>query len=175
MNIPNLLTIFRLFLIPIFVLVFFSSSPNNLLLSIFVFFVAGFTDILDGYIARKYKLVTDWGAAADPLADKLMLITVLTCLVLQNYLPLWVLLIILGKECFMIITGLLLYRKGTVIPSNIFGKISTVFFYLSIFVFAFHEVVGKYLIFLSVLFALVALINYSFFYMSNHKGLLTKK
>ena len=175
MNIPNLLTIFRLFLIPIFVLVFFSGSPSNLVLSLCVFLIAGFTDILDGYIARKYKLVTDWGTIADPLADKLMLLTVLTCLVLLHFLPLWVLLIILVKECFMIIIGLLLYRKGTVIPSNIFGKLSTMFFYLAIFIFAFYEAIGKYLIYLAVLFALVALTNYTFFYMRNHKGALTKK
>lgn len=175
MNVPNLLTVFRLFLIPIFVLVFFSNSPSNLLLSICIFFLAGFTDVLDGYIARKYKLVTDWGTIADPFADKLMLLTVLTCLVLGHYLPLWVLMIILAKEGFMIIVGILLYRKGTVIPSNIFGKLSTIFFYLSIFIFTFHEIIGRYLIYLAVLFALVALTNYSFFYMTNHKGALSKR
>lgn len=175
MNVPNLLTVFRLFLIPIFMIVFFSGSPSNLLLSICIFFLAGFTDVLDGYIARKYKLVTDWGTIADPFADKLMLLTVLTCLVIGHYLPLWVLVIILAKEGFMIIVGILLYRKGTVIPSNIFGKLSTIFFYLSIFIFTFHETIGKYLIYLAVLFALVALTNYSFFYMRNHKGTLTKK
>ena len=138
MNVPNLLTVFRLFLVPIFVVVFFSSSPSNLLLSICIFLLAGLTDILDGYIARKYKLVTDWGTIADPFADKLMLLTVLACLVLRHYLPLWVLLIIVAKEGFMIIAGILLYRKGTVIPSNIFGKLSTIFFYLSIFIFTFN-------------------------------------
>ena len=175
MNVPNLLTVFRLFLIPIFVLVFFLSSPPNLLLSVCVFLLAGFTDVLDGFIARKYKLVTDWGTVADPFADKLMLITVLTCLVLAHYLPLWVLLVILCKEGFMIIVGLRLYKKGTVIPSNVFGKLSTIFFYLSIFIFSFNELTGKYLIYLAVLFALVALVNYAFFYMKNHKGELRKK
>ena len=175
MNVPNLLTIFRLFLIPIFVLVFFSNLPSSLLLSICIFLLAGVTDILDGYIARKYKLITAWGTVADPFADKLMLLTVLTCMVLGNYLPPWVLIIVLAKESFMIMFGILLYKKGTIIPSNIFGKLSTIFFYLSIFVFAFYEDIGKHLIYLSVLFALVALTNYSFFYMKNHKGTLSKK
>jgi len=131
--------------------------------------------VLDGYIARKYELITDWGTIADPFADKLMLLTVLTCLVFGQYLPLWVLLIILAKEGFMIIVGILLYRKGTVIPSKIFGKLSTVFFYLSIFIFSFNEVIGKYLIYLAVVFALFTLINYTFFYMTNHKGTLSKR
>ena len=175
MNIPNSLTVFRLFLIPVFILVFFLSSPTNLLLSVCVYLLAGLTDVLDGFIARKFNLITDWGKAADPFADKLMLLTVLACLVVGHYLPLWVLLIVLFKESLMIIVGLRLYKKGTVIPSNIFGKLSTIFFYLSISVFTFNEIIGKYLIYIAVLFTLVALTNYALFYMKNHKGELSRK
>jgi cardiolipin synthase len=153
-------------------MVFFSSYEHNLLLSICIFLLAGITDILDGYIARKYQLITQWGTVLDPLADKLMLLTVLSCLVVASYLPLWVILIVLSKDAFMIVAGILLYRKGTIIPSNIFGKLSTIFFYFSIFIFTFDEPSGKILIYLAVLFTLVALINYSLFYMKNHKGTL---
>lgn len=169
MNIPNILTIFRLLLIPIFVIVFTSPDSNSLLLSIMVFLVAGFTDFLDGYIARKYKLITKAGIVLDPLADKLMLITVLTCLVLKSYIPSWILIVIACKEIFMILCGVFLYKKGTVIPSNIFGKLSTLFFYISIFILAFDKSIGKYLLYFSVASAIVALINYTFVYANNKK------
>jgi cardiolipin synthase len=67
MNIPNILTLFRLFLIPIFILLFFSNIFNYLFYSVLIFLVAGITDILDGYIARKYSLITKLGTVLDPL------------------------------------------------------------------------------------------------------------
>jgi cardiolipin synthase (CMP-forming) len=170
MNIPNILTIFRLILIPIFVSIFFSHSSNSLLYSIIIFLLAGFTDFLDGYLARKYKLITKAGIVLDPLADKLMLITVLTCLVLNMYIPIWVLIIIAAKEAFMIFCGVFLYKKGIVISSNIFGKASTILFYISIFTLIFNEAAAMYLLYVSVATALIALINYSIIYMRNKKS-----
>jgi cardiolipin synthase len=170
MNIPNILTVFRLILIPIFIFTFFSNSPHSFLYSIFIFLLAGLTDFLDGYIARKYKLVTKAGIVLDPLADKLMLITVLTCLVIKTYIPLWVLIIITTKELFMIFCGIFLYKKGTVIPSNIFGKASTIFFYISIFLLVFSKAIGKFLLYISVATALTALVNYFFIYKKNKKA-----
>jgi len=172
MNVPNILTVFRLILIPIFILVFFSSLQHSLILSIAIFVLAGLTDVLDGYIARKYELVTDWGTVVDPLADKLILLTVLTCLVVSNYIPLWILIIVLAKEALMIIMGVLLYNKGTVIPSNIFGKATTCFFYLAILIFSFNKDIGLYLIYLSVGATILALISYGIGYQLNHKGSL---
>jgi cardiolipin synthase len=149
---------------------FFSSSSNNLLYSIFIFLLAGLTDFLDGYIARKYKLITKTGVVLDPLADKLMLIAVLTCLVIGSYIPIAVLLIITFKEVFMIFCGILMYKRGTVIPSNIFGKAATILFYISIFILAFNESTGTYLLYISVAVALTALINYSIIYSKNKKA-----
>lgn len=169
MNLPNILTIIRLMLIPVFVVMFFSHSTNNLVYSISIFLFAGFTDFLDGYLARKYKLVTKMGAVLDPLADKLMLITVLSCLVIKAYIPIWVLIIIAAKELFMIFCGMFLYKKGTVIPSNKFGKISTILFYISIFILSFNGDLGMFLLYISVASAVVALINYSVLYTKNKK------
>ena len=174
MNVPNILTLFRLILIPVFILIFFSNLTHNFLFAMLIFLVAGATDFLDGYIARKYKLVTDWGTILDPLADKLMLLTVLTCLVISAYIPLWVLMVVLGKDLFMIVMGIILYTKGTIIPSNIFGKVSTIFFYLSILIFTFNEAFGLYLIYISVASAILALSNYLVVYSRNHKGTLKK-
>ncbi|MCM8711411.1 CDP-diacylglycerol--glycerol-3-phosphate 3-phosphatidyltransferase [Clostridium sp. SYSU_GA19001] len=170
MNIPNILTIFRLLLIPAFVIVFKNSpSNNNLALSTIVFLIAGFTDFLDGYIARKYNLVTKIGIVLDPLADKLMLMTVLTCLVIKSYIPLWILIVIACKEIFMIFCGVFLYKKGTVIPSNKLGKLSTIFFYVSIVILVFNKTAGKFLLYFSVASALIALVNYTFVYKKGKK------
>lgn len=164
MNIPNLLTLFRMFLIPIFILMFFSNINNSFAYSIYIFFIAGFTDVLDGYIARKHNLITKWGTVLDPLADKLMLITVLACLTLKKLIPSSVLIVVTMKEAAMIIAGVVLYNKNFIIPSNIFGKISTVIFYLAILVLSFNILYGKYLLYLAVISALVAFCNYSILY-----------
>lgn len=175
MNIPNMLTVFRLILIPVFILVFFSSITNSLIYAIFIFIISGITDVLDGHIARKYNLVTDWGTIVDPLADKLFLLTVLTCLVVAKYIPIWILAILLCKEGFLILTATILYNKGIIIPANIFGKAATCSFYISIFVFSFNKTAGIYLIYMAVAFEILALINYTILYFKKHKGALTGK
>lgn len=172
MNIPNLLTIFRLLLIPSFAVVFFSGSQHSLLYAVLIFFAAGITDILDGFIARKYNLITKTGMLLDPLADKLMLITVLSCLVVKNYVPFWTLVVIAGKDIFMIFSGLILYTNNTVIPSNIFGKVTTALFYLVILVMVFdkNRMIYPYLLYIAVASAIAALINYSVIYYKGRHG-----
>jgi cardiolipin synthase (CMP-forming) len=160
MNIPNSITLFRLFLIPVFVLVFFSSISHSLIISIVIFGIAGATDILDGYIARKYNLVTKWGTVFDPLADKMMLITALTCLAIYNYAPVWILLVVAGKELLMIVSATFLYRQDIIIPSNSFGKSSTVLFYLSILLLSISLRFGGYLLYAAVLSSVISLGNY---------------
>lgn len=169
MNIPNILTLFRLFLIPVFVLFFFSSIDNNLVIAISIFLLAGATDVLDGYIARKYNLVTKWGMVIDPLADKLMLLTVLICLSIKGYIPLLIVILVAVKDSLMIISGLFLFKKDTVIPANIFGKASTFLFYLSIFILPINKPIANIAIKIAVVSAFVALINYSIIYLKNRK------
>ena len=108
MNIPNILTAIRFFLIPVFCIVYFSSINNQFMISIIIFLISGITDVLDGYIARKYDMVTKWGTLLDPLADKLMLLTVLFCLSRTHVIPIWIFILILAKEGLMILGGLLL-------------------------------------------------------------------
>ena len=169
MNVPNILTLFRLFLIPVFVFIFFSGMTNSLLYSIFVFLIAGFTDILDGYIARKYNMITKWGTVLDPLADKLMLLSVLTCLVIVDLAPVWVLIIIAAKEVFMIVAGTILYKANSIMPSNFFGKISTLLFYISIFILAFDVRIGDYFLYIAVASSIIAFINYFILYHNKKK------
>ncbi|MBE6065628.1 CDP-diacylglycerol--glycerol-3-phosphate 3-phosphatidyltransferase [Clostridium cochlearium] len=171
MNIPNILTLFRMFLIPIFVIIFFSNIKNNLFYSICIFLLAGITDILDGYIARKYNLITKWGIVLDPLADKLMLLTVLFCLSSSNIIPTWILIIVSLKEFVMIIVGGILYNKDFIIPSNKFGKLSTFMFYISIFFLIFNKDLSRYLLNLSVAIAIVTFLNYLLIYIKKKKNI----
>ncbi len=129
-NIPNMLTLLRLLIVP--VLGYFL-YVGEYLPAMFLFAFGGFTDVLDGYIARKYNLITKWGKFFDPLADKLMQITALVFLVLHNFIPIIVLIVVIIKESLMLAGGIMLYRRGkTVIGANWYGKLATVIFYFAI-------------------------------------------
>lgn len=110
------------------------------------------------------------GVVLDPLADKLMLITVLTCLVIKAYIPIWMLIIIACKEVFMIFCGMFLYKKGTIIPSNIFGKLGTILFYISIIVLSVNLTLGISLLYISIIAAIVAFVNYLLVYKEKTKN-----
>ncbi len=129
MNLPNKLTLLRILLIPVFIL--FASNqniPNNLLFAGAVFAVASFTDFLDGSIARKYNLVTDFGKFADPLADKLLTTTAFLYMMLDGVCHPVVLVLILMRE--FAVSGVRMIaaggKSGKVIAANIWGKIKTV-------------------------------------------------
>ncbi|MDE6664221.1 MAG: CDP-diacylglycerol--glycerol-3-phosphate 3-phosphatidyltransferase [Lachnospiraceae bacterium] len=128
MNLPNKLTMFRVILIPFFVvflLVDITSADNWIALAIFI--IASLTDFLDGKIARKYNLVTNFGKFMDPLADKLLVCSALVCLVELERIPAWVVIIIIARE--FIISGfrLIASDNGVVIASSYYGKFKTTF------------------------------------------------
>ena len=126
-NIANLLTLFRLILIiPVLILVYFDTKITSLISAI-LFVIAAITDVLDGYIARKYNLITTVGKLIDPLADKLLIISVLIILVKLNRVPVIFPLIIIARE--FTITGLraIASTHGIVISANQFGKDKTFF------------------------------------------------
>lgn len=164
MNIPNILTTIRFFLIPIFVVVFYSPLNDSVLYATLIFALAGLTDFLDGYLARKYNMVTKWGIAMDPLADKLMLLTVLICFTSRGYLPIWVIIVVGIKEILMIFGALFLYysEDKKLIPANKFGKVATISFYIAILSVAFKisETISFLLVLVAVVLTLIAFINY---------------
>lgn len=164
MNIPNILTIIRMVLIPFFVFLFFSEIPNNLTFAFIVFFIAGLTDVLDGYIARKYDMVSDIGKVLDPLADKMMLISVLICLASTNLVPLWILMIMMLKELVMVYGGVYLYfsKVPVIIPSNQYGKIGTLLFYFAItmVLLKVNDTITSYALYCAVIIAVVAFFSY---------------
>lgn len=127
---PNILTIIRLLLVPVFIFLFFSQIENGHIYALLIFLAAGLTDLADGYIARKYNAVSKIGIVLDPLADKLMLITALICLEIYGIVPLWVLIIMIFIEGIQILAGIYLYfsKERNVIPANKFGKTATLLF-----------------------------------------------
>jgi cardiolipin synthase len=170
MNIPNILTIIRILLIPVFCIVYFSHTYHSFILAVLVFLAAGITDILDGYIARKYNLKTELGAILDPLADKLMITTVLFCLYYDSIIPLWIFILILVKEIIMIAFAAGMVKKyKQVIHANYSGKAATLLFYISICMMIFSESIGRYIIYIAVAAALYALANYIMEYLHFNK------
>ena len=132
--VPNTLTIIRFLLIPAIVISIFS---ENYILAAALFTISGITDIADGFIARKFNLVSNFGKLMDPLADKLTQIATLTSLVLAGVLPkfgYWILGIVLLKEFIMICGASFLYGKDVVVYSKWYGKLATVMFFIAIIV-----------------------------------------
>lgn len=131
MNLPNKLTLFRVILIPFFVVCLYLSeatwNDGWLYGSLVIFIVASLTDLLDGKIARKYNLVTNFGKFMDPLADKLLVSAALICFVEMELLPAWFVLIIISRE--FIISGFRLVASdsGVVIAASMWGKVKTTF------------------------------------------------
>ena len=129
-NVPNILTIFRLFLIPFIVI---SVLTSNFAVAIIIFTISAFTDILDGFIAKKFNFITDLGKLLDPLADKLTQISILLSLTILKIIPIWILIIVFIKEAFLVTGASFLYsKKDVVVYSKWYGKLATVLFYLAI-------------------------------------------
>ncbi len=126
MNLPNKLTILRVIMVPLMVLFLvldFGKTGDYIALAIFC--LASFTDYLDGHLARKNHLVTDFGKFMDPLADKLLVGSAAICLVEQGLLPAWMVCVLIGRE--FVISGfrLVAAENGVVIAASIWGKLKT--------------------------------------------------
>ena len=128
-HIPNILTIIRFLLIPIILIYIFT---GNYILALIVFTISALTDIADGFIARKFNLISNFGKLMDPLADKLTQIATLTSLVIIHIIPIWILIIVISKEFIMICGASFLYGKDVVVYSKWYGKLSTVLLYIAI-------------------------------------------
>lgn len=124
MSIPNILTIIRLCMMPIFLVVYFLPVPTAKIWAMIILAFAFLTDVLDGYIARKFNQVSNLGKILDPLADKAMQITVYICLAFSNHALIWLVAVVFSKDIIMGIGAFLLYRQNIVISANWFGKVS---------------------------------------------------
>lgn len=135
MNLPNKLTTLRVIMIPFFVFFLLWQNGENYtfrMIALALFIIASLTDLLDGKIARKYNLVTNFGKFMDPLADKLLVCSALICLIELNALPAWMVIIIISRE--FIISGfrLIASDNGVVIAASYWGKYKTTFQMVSV-------------------------------------------
>lgn len=135
MNVPNALTILRLFLVPIFVFTYMlSGDTTTRVVAASIFVLASATDVLDGYIARKYNKITDFGKLADPVADKLMQLCAIGCLAFSGRISMWILAVFAFKETVLILGGLNLLKEKFVVQSKWSGKIATVILFICVVV-----------------------------------------
>ncbi len=131
MNLPNVLSVFRLCLVPVFVLVYFSNIKYSGVFAVLIYGIAALSDVLDGKIARKYNMTSTLGKILDPLGDKLMTFAVLVCITIDRVVPLWAIIVFVIKECLMGIGGFIVYKRvSDMPPSNYFGKCSTIVFFI---------------------------------------------
>ena len=166
MNLPNKLTMLRILLIPVFmVFVELDSLPGHMLWAFAVFVAASLTDMIDGKIARKYSLITDFGKFMDPLADKLLVCSAMICMIELGRLPAWIVIIIIARE--FIISGfrLIAAENGVVIAANYWGKFKTVSQMIMIILLILHfggifAVLEQIFIWLSLALTVISLITY---------------
>lgn len=125
MNLPNKLTLLRMILVPVFVVVLYLGFPYNNLVALLVFILASLTDLLDGKIARKYHLVTDFGKFMDPIADKLLVTAALLVFVDWHTMPAWVVIVVIAREFIVSALRLVAASNGRVIAAGWSGKVKT--------------------------------------------------
>ena len=128
MNLPNKLTILRVILIPVFLVFLMADiTPYDKWIALAIFIIASLTDLLDGKIARKYNLVTNFGKFMDPLADKLLVCSAMIALVGMDRIPSWIVIVIIARE--FVISGFRLVASdnGVVIAASYWGKFKTTF------------------------------------------------
>lgn len=134
MNLPNVLTLVRFFLIPIYLWAFYGTTSTHKVIALLVLLLAGATDILDGYIARRFHWQTQVGQLLDPLADKLMMVAVLFSLIQSNRVPWLVAGLLVLRDATMICGAAFFYFQGkkAVPKANVWGKTTTLFYYTAI-------------------------------------------
>lgn len=177
MNLPNKLTVLRVLMIPFFVVFMLMDIVPGMdkWIALAIFVIASLTDLLDGKIARKYNLVTNFGKFMDPLADKLLVSSAMICLVEMGRLPAWIVIIIISRE--FIISGFRLVASdsGIVIAASYWGKFKTVFQMVMVIVMIMDlgpsfAMVETILIYVALILTVISLIDY----VAKNKEVLTK-
>ncbi|HET6466652.1 MAG TPA: CDP-diacylglycerol--glycerol-3-phosphate 3-phosphatidyltransferase [Nitrospiria bacterium] len=168
MNLPNLITLLRIFLIPVFILVFLTPTGPRSLAAAIIFFVASLTDLMDGYLARRWEQITKLGKFLDPIADKFLVLTALIMLVDFHRVSSWIAIVIIGRE--LAVTGLraIASSSGIVIAADEAGKykmvIQTISIGLLILEFKFghfdFHVWGTFLLWISMILAILSGVQY---------------
>ncbi len=167
MNLPNKLTVLRIIMVPFFVFFMLTDvgGSANKWIALILFCIASLTDLLDGKIARKYNLVTNFGKFMDPLADKLLVCSAMICLVEMKKLAAWIVIVIIARE--FIISGFRLVASdnGIVIAASYWGKFKTVFQMAMIIVLIMDlggvfDLIGNVLIWIALALTIISLMDY---------------
>jgi CDP-diacylglycerol--glycerol-3-phosphate 3-phosphatidyltransferase len=125
-NVPNVLTLLRILLVPVLVVALLDQTSDGDVLAAVVFAIASFTDAIDGYIARSRKAITTFGKLMDPVADKLLVVAALVVLVQLDRLAAWVAMVIIAREFAVTVTRIGATQMGVVIAANWWGKAKTI-------------------------------------------------
>jgi CDP-diacylglycerol--glycerol-3-phosphate 3-phosphatidyltransferase len=126
LNVPNVLTVLRILLVPVLVVALTVETPNGDTIAAVVFAIAAITDGLDGYIARSRRAITTFGKVMDPIADKMLITAALIALVSLNRLAAWVAMVIIAREFAVSSLRVAAAQQGAIIPASILGKVKTV-------------------------------------------------
>ncbi|MCL2772097.1 MAG: CDP-diacylglycerol--glycerol-3-phosphate 3-phosphatidyltransferase [Oscillospiraceae bacterium] len=127
--IPNILSVIRIMMVPLFIYLFFGYY-ERIYLSLCIYLLAGLTDIVDGFLARRFNWITNTGKLLDPLADKFMQCSVLVCFTVKGFIPWWLVVLFVFRELFMICGGIIVLKKiKMTVKSNWYGKGTTAVFY----------------------------------------------
>ena len=159
-HVPNILTSLRILMIPLFIFCY----PVNRVAAAIVFAVACITDMIDGYLARKYNAISKFGTLFDPLADKLLQIAAVVCLWWSDILPPWVLIVVATKEIVMSIGAMYLLTKDVVVPANKVGKLGSFIIFITVTYLIAIPAANIYTFSISCaigLVSLISLVNYS--------------
>ena len=175
-TIPNVLTMIRLLLVPVFVVVYFRTSAEPKYAALAIFAAASLTDMLDGYLARKLNQITDFGKLFDPLADKLMVLSAMVCQAVTGVFPWAAVIVVACKELVMVLGGLFMLSRDVVVYSNIAGKAAQVCFILSLILSFFHVPLAEWgtrldliLLWITVGLAVLAMVVYAAEYLRSLK------
>ena len=165
MNLPNKLTMFRVILIPFFIVfLLVPGIPAGKWIALAIFIVASRTDLLDGKIARKYNLVTNFGKFMDPLADKLLVCSALICLIELQRIPSWMVVVIMAREFTISGFRLVAADNGVVIAASYFGKFKTTFQMIAVCLLIADiealQMVTMVIVWIAVILTVVSLVDY---------------
>jgi CDP-diacylglycerol---glycerol-3-phosphate 3-phosphatidyltransferase len=167
LNLPNTLTLSRIFLTPLLVVILLTRIDGKEIYGVVIFVIAALTDYFDGYLARKRNQVTDIGKLLDPIADKLLITSAFISLVELNLAPAWMVVIIVGREFAVSGIRSIAASQGYVMPANVLGKLKTVCQVLTIVVLIVADTYiepwerfGRFLLWVTVAISLISAVNY---------------
>lgn len=173
LSIPNLLSLFRLILIPVYVVIYLNAdSPDAYFLSAAILAVSCLTDMIDGQIARRFNMITTVGKVLDPLADKATQFTLIICLAMKHPVLWYLVVLFFIKECFQLIAGGINLKKGRMLKGALFsGKVCTTVLFISLILMVmiptFSETVINIIAIIDAIFLIIAFADYAFAYFAN--------